>query len=170
MRKILMGLIVSTVLSWGTTVKAEMLGSELGAFYSYVDSEDLGIGHGLGAKLKLNVMEILSIEGRASYMEFEDNDIEMIPLEAAAMFVLPLGNFRPYAGLGAGYYIFSGNGWDLSDEIGYFPMVGLQLNIGSDLGLFAEGRWVFLESDIENSPNEVDVSGLGVNIGISLLF
>jgi len=169
-KRLIAGIIVLAALIWGSVAQGEMFGSELGAFYTYLDAEDIDAGHGLGAKLKLNLAEILSAEGRVSYMRFGDEDIEMVPLEAAVMVVLPLGNFLPYAGIGAGYYIFNEGDIDLDDEVGYFPLVGLQFNLGDDIGLFAEGRWLYLETDSDDVKGDADVSGFGLNIGVSLLF
>jgi hypothetical protein len=152
-------------------------GLELGVYGSSMDSDDLGTGYGGGAKLELNPIDIVSVDGRAGWTHFSDTDIDMFPLEAAALLNLPIlfEHIVPYAGVGTGYYIFDGDGGDLDDEMGYFPLIGLEIGLHS-LSLMAEARYVFLETDVENGRgslagvDEVDLDGLAVNVGLLIRF
>jgi opacity protein-like surface antigen len=153
-----------------------------GAFGSYYDSDDAGEAWGGGGLVRLGLAQWFALDARASYLEFSDSDLRMIPLEAAATFRLPLmqNKLIPYAGGGVGYYIFDVKGANVSidDDVGFFPLVGLELRFGSQSqwGLFGEARWLFLSSDLDTasdeltSPRQDDIDGLGVNVGISYRF
>jgi hypothetical protein len=62
----------------------------VGAVGSYLDSDDLGDGYGGGVKLEVKPTDVLSVDGRASWIYFESFEIHMIPLEAALRLNLPL--------------------------------------------------------------------------------
>ena len=149
----------------------------LGVFGSYLDSDDLGPGYGGGAKLELKPLDWLSVDGRASWVHFDDFDIDMIPLEAALRLNLPLfgESLVPYAGVGGGYYLFESDGVELDDNVGYFPLVGLEFG-KRRLSFFAEARWLFLQTDVDTAleelgdVDEADVDGLGINAGLLFRF
>ncbi len=151
--------------------------AELGVFGSYLDSDDLGAGYGGGAKLEVKPIDWLSVDGRASWIHFDDFDIDMIPLEAALRLNIPLFGERivPYAGVGGGYYLFEADVVDLDDDVGYFPLVGLELGTRR-FALFAEVRWLFLQTDVDaaleelGDVDEADVDGLGINAGLLFRF
>jgi hypothetical protein len=155
---------------------------DLGFFGSYYDAEDAGDAWGGGGLLRLGLVEWFALDARASYLEFDNPDVRMIPLEAAATFRLPLmGNkLIPYAGAGVGYYIYDVKAANVSidDDVGFFPLVGLEVRFGArgQWGLFGEARWLFLSSDIDTatdeltSPRSDDIDGLGVNVGILYRF
>lgn len=148
-------------------------GIEVAAYGSGLDSDDLGEGYGGGVKLELNPIDVLSIDGRAGYLHFSDTDIDMFPLEVAGLWNFPILFERvvPYAGVGAGYYLFEGDGADIDAEIGYFPVAGLEIGFHK-FSLMGEARYLFLnpEADDGNGPLETvtdpDVDGLGVNLGL----
>jgi len=153
--------------------------SSLGLYGSYVDSDDLEEGYGAGAKLKLGLLEILSLEARGAWVQFDlddaDFEIDMIPVEGALLLNIPLAdNIIPYAGAGAGYYFFDADEVDLDDAVGFFALAGLELWLSEDMGLFGEVRWLWLEADVDASrdefedldDDEVNADGLGVNVGL----
>jgi len=150
---------------------------EFGAFASYVNSDDLDTGYGGGAKLELQPLQWLSLEGRASWIHFDDVDVDMVPLEAALRLNIPLAGEQivPYVGVGVGYYFFEAGDVDLDDDVGFFPLVGLEF--GSErVALFIEARWLFLEADVDSAVeefedlSEADVDGLGINAGLLFRF
>jgi hypothetical protein len=149
----------------------------VGAFGSYLDSDDLGDGYGGGVKLELKPIDVLSVDGRAGYIYFDDAEIHMFPLEGVGRVNFPLLGERivPYAGVGAGYYIFEGDDADLDDDVGFFPLVGLEAGL-KRVALFAEARWLFLEADVDDAVDELedlddaDVDGLGINVGLLFRF
>ena len=63
-----------------------------------------------GPSSKLKPTDILSVDGRASWICFDDFDIQMIPLEAALRLNLPLLGERivPYVGAGGGLLLLRG--------------------------------------------------------------
>ena len=79
-------------------------GVEFAAFGSSLDSKDLGDGYGGGAKVELNPIDNVSVDARASWIHFDDTDIDMIPLEAAGLLNFPLlfEHVVPYVGAGLG--------------------------------------------------------------------
>jgi hypothetical protein len=142
-------------------------GVELGAFGSYLDGGDLGTGYGGGAKLEFNPIDLLSIDGRASYVHFDDYDVDVIPLEMAALINLPLFGERivPYAGAGVGYYLFED---DIDDDWGFFPLIGMEFG-PQNFSLMAEARWLMLDTDDKLGATE-DADGFGANLGVILRF
>ena len=152
-------------------------GVEMGFFGTSHDSDDLGRGYGGGAKLELNPIDLLSIDGRASWIRYDDVGVDMVPLEVAGLINLPLfwERFVPYAGVGMGYYVFTGSGSDLKDEVGYFPLAGLEIGFHK-LSVLAEARYLFMKTDVENGEGDLlgrdraDLEGLGVNVGLLLRF
>ena len=149
---------------------------ELGTFGSYLNSDDLGIGYGAGAKLEVKPTDWLSVDGRASWIFFDDADISMIPLEVALRLNVPIlgERIRPYAGVGGGYYYFEAGDVELDSNVGYFPLVGLEVGLRR-VAVFAEARWLFLETDRDAALEELggleaDVDGLGINAGLLFRF
>lgn len=152
-------------------------GIEFGVFGSYLDTDDLGDGYGGGAKLELQAVDWLSLDARGSYIFFEDPDVDMYPLELAAYFNIPLADEQivPYAGVGAGYYIFDAEGFDMDNEVGFFPVVGLEVGAWN-LSFMIEARWLFLEADVDDAVEELgnldeaELDGLGINLGLLFRF
>jgi len=152
-------------------------GIELGAFGSSLKSDDLGQGYGGGAKLELNPIDWISIDGRASYIRFADTKVNMVPLEAAALLNFPMAGERivPYIGAGAGYYLFESDDANLDNKVGFFPLAGLEIGLWR-VSLLAEARWLFLQTDVESAKGELrnlreaDVDGLGINLGVLFRF
>jgi len=165
---------------------AAALDFSVGPFGSYYDSDDAGDAWGGGVMGRLGIFEWLAVDARGSYLDFNDSDIEMIPLEAAVTLRLPLMNKKlvPYAGVGVGYYLFDdafdedADFEDVDDGAGFFPMVGIELRFGSNnqWAVFGEARWLFLSSDIDGAVDELgniddaELDGLGVNVGLVYRF
>ena len=148
-------------------------GIELGVFGSYLDADDLGDGYGVGAKLELQAVDWMSVDARASYVNFSNPEVDMYPLELAALLNIPLADEQivPYAGVGVGYYILDASGFDMDDEVGFFPVVGLEIGAWN-LSFMIEARWLFLEPDVDGVSNvdEAELDGLGINAGLLFRF
>jgi len=176
-RKGLIGLLLAIAMSLIVGGCSHGSGVEFGAFAASLDSDDLGDGYGGGAKLELNPIDMVSIDARASWIQFDDTDIDMVPLEAAALLNFPMfwEHIVPYIGAGVGYYLFDGSGADLDDEVGFFPLAGLEVGLHS-VSFLAEARWLFLESDVAGAKGELrnlteaDIDGFGVNLGVLFRF
>jgi len=152
-------------------------GAELGAFGSSLDGDDFGQGYGGGVKLELNPLDRVSLDVRGSYIEFSDTNVDMIPLEVAGLLNFPMLGERivPYAGAGVGYYLFEGRGADIDNEVGFFPLAGLEVGL-QRLSVLAEARWLFLQADVDRAKAELanvtkaNVDGLGINVGVLYRF
>ena len=152
-------------------------GLEAGVFGTSLDSDDLGDGYGGGAKVELNPLDAISVDARASYVHFDDTDVDMVPLEAAGLLNFPLlfEHIVPYIGAGVGYYLFDADNADLDDEVGFFPLAGLEIGL-HNISIMAEARWLFLEADVDSAEDELeniteaDVDGFGANVGLIFRF
>jgi Outer membrane protein beta-barrel domain len=178
MRTLRVGMFVFAMMLGATHyARGEALGLEIGALGSYVDSDDLGKAYGAGGKIKLNISEVIGLDVTGSYLEFDDSDVEMIPVEGTVLLQIPLGDtLKLYGGGGVGYYFFDSDTAELDDAVGYYPIAGLEITLG-DIKLFGEVRWLFLSADVDEAGDELeglvdgdeaDVDGLGVNIGLSI--
>lgn len=166
------------------------LGSGLGGFGSYWDSEDADDTFGGGAVLRLDLDQSLKLDLRGSYFEFDDREggieatLEVIPVEAALLVKLPLDqNFNAYVGGGGGYYFadaeFKAPGGtadvDIDDEFGFFALGGVEIMLSDTLSIFGEAKytWVeFEEAEFEDAEFEIDLdmTGFGANAGLLFKF
>ncbi|HSW02786.1 MAG TPA: hypothetical protein VLI39_21660 [Sedimentisphaerales bacterium] len=167
-------LVAATVVFGGC---AHGSGLEVGVFGSSLDSKDLGTGYGGGAKVELNPIDLISVDARASWIRFGDVNVDMIPLEAAALLNFSALGERivAYVGAGGGYYLFDCDSEDLDDSVGFFPVVGAEIGFRR-LSVLAEARWLFLEADVDSAKDELrnlqdaDIDGFGVNLGLLFRF
>ncbi len=152
-------------------------GVEVGAFGSSLDADDFGTGYGGGVKLEFNPLDRVSVDVRASYIEFSDTHVDMIPLEVAGLFNFPMLGERivPYAGAGVGYYLFEGRGADVDNDVGFFPLAGLEIGL-QRISIMAEARWLFLQTDVHQTKAELgdvtkaNADGIGINVGVLYRF
>jgi hypothetical protein len=157
MKKIIIALVVlSAVVSTAGNAHA------IGAFLSYWNGEDIDNGYGAGIKHKFQIVPIIGVEARASWLSFSDKDVNLYPLEAAGR--ASFGLF--YGGLGGGYYIFSGKNTDMDDAFGGFLFAGIEVTLAK-LGVFGELKYTWVESKIGDLAT---VSGNGVGINAGVLF
>jgi hypothetical protein len=159
--------------------------SGVGVFGSYLDSKDLGPGFGGGVKFSADLAEYFAIEARASCLtKFDewdgDDDLFMIPLEAALLFKLPLGEapVGVYVGGGAGYTIFpEADDLDLDDSFSFFGVGGIEFGMGDSASLFAEAIYRVTDVggfEIDGEEGDLDedleAGGFGVNAGLIFRF
>lgn len=169
----LSSLAVAVMLALGGAAWARDSGTEFAVFGSYLDSDTFDEGVGGGAKLEFNPIDWLSVDARVSWITFSSPSVDMIPLEMAFLVNLPLANEQivPYAGVGAGYYIFNADGFEVDDDVGFFPVAGLEFGTG-DVSFLVEARWLFLQPDLSGATgalanlSEADLDGVGVNAGL----
>lgn len=154
-------------------VAAQVARADLMVYGSYWDAGDLQKGAGGGAGLGLEFLPFLELDARAGYLTMEHTDVNMIPLEAALIVKLPLKMLVPYAGVGAGYYMFDGGDVNVDDNVGAFAVAGLRIVGKSGFGIMAEGRWLMLDTKVDSLGNKLEglnkdsnADGLGVNAGI----
>ena len=114
----------------------------------------------------------LSLDTRASFVRFSDDDLDVdlnvIPIEIGAM----VGLGVLYAELGGGYYFMDGDP-GVENAWGWFALAGVMLGKGTK-GLFGEVIWRDLTSDLEDVdpdvddlPDSLDAAGIGFNVGVS---
>jgi len=159
-----------------SSANAQFIGLEVGAYGSYWKPKDLDKGYGGGVVARGQLFEFFGIDGRVGYFSFDDPSVEMIPVEVTALLRFPFPLISPFAGVGGGYYQFSGEkGFSLDDETGWFGTAGVDLTLG-DLRVFLEWRYQFLEATVKDSVgglangSELDFSGNGFNLGVTWFF
>ena len=141
----------------------------IGFFAQWQDSKDEDSGYGFGLKQSFSIIPIISVEARASWLRYSSDDgaedLDMFPLEAFGR--ASLGMF--YVGLGAGYYIFSGESAP-KNSFGGFAAAGIEITL-LGLGAFGELRYLYLEPELDsNIGGTSDMNGFGANVGVILPF
>lgn len=143
----------------------------LGAFASWwnMDQENSD-GFGFGIRQKIKLAPLFAIDTRASYINFNDADVNVYPLEATGL--VSLGLF--YGGVGVGYYIFdsSADGYSFDNNFGWYLSGGIEINAGP-VGVFGEIKWTSLSADVKdvdpnlnNVPTSIDADGMGFLVGV----
>lgn len=169
------------LLAWAAQPKAQAVDMSVAGFGSYVDLDSSGEAKGVGALVRFGLTDWFALDARATYFDINDVDLALIPLEATALFRVPLleDTLVPYAGVGIGYYMFTDSDLvEIDNNVGYFPVVGLEFHFGAEKqwAVFGEARWLFIFSDVDaatgslSNLNSDDLSGVGINLGISLKF
>jgi hypothetical protein len=150
-------------------------------YASYLDLDSSGTSTGGGALVRFGLADWFALDARATYFNIGDLDLALVPLEAVALFRVPLleDKLVPYAGLGIGYYMFTDSDLsavDVDDNVGYFPVVGVEFHFGAEKqwAVFGEARWLFIFSDVDAATgsglSSDNLSGVGFNLGVSLKF
>ena len=134
--------------------------SSVGVFATWWNGTDTDNGFGGGAKFKVPLIPILSLEGRASYVGWE-NDLYTIPLEAVGS--LNLGLF--YGGVSLGYYIWGLKDAKASNRVGGSIFAGVGLGLGG-VGVFGELRYNVAKTEIDEL-HEVKADGFSNNLGVN---
>jgi hypothetical protein len=174
-RTLALSMVAVVALGVNPRAMAEALGSDIGLFGAYLDSDDFQEAYGAGGKVKISVAEFLALDARGSYLEFSDTDVTMIPVELLVLLQIPVGDaLRLYGGAGAGYYFMDADRVELDDNVGYFPVAGAELG-NKVVKFFGEVRWLALTSDVDEAENELEgiadgdsasADGLGINVGL----
>lgn len=149
----------------GTTVQdARAIGAYVSWWNMDQANED---GFGGGLRMPIKILPILSIDTRASWVNFSDNDMNVFPLEAVGMVTLGL----LYGGIGVGYYIFDADP-TIENSFGWHILAGVNIGL-SAASVFGELKWTELEADFENIdvnlgnvPTSIDAAGMGLNVGV----
>ena len=76
----------------------------LGLYGSYLDGDDFEAGYGAGAKLKLDIIDILALDFRGSWIRFDEVETDVIPIEAALLLQIPGDSLVLYGGVGVGIF------------------------------------------------------------------
>ncbi len=169
------------------TLNSVDLEQQIGVFGAYQNTDDQDDGYGGGLRYAVfgnvaepaNVSPLKSVDIgfdlRGSWLTQYDEDYldtDMYPVQANLLLRTEFKNgFRPYAGGGAGYAWFDGDGKaELDDEYTYSALLGVDQAITDQVSVFVEGEYMWLEPDFENSSGDVDLSGFGANAGVNFNF
>lgn len=118
-------------------------------------------GIGGGVRYRQKMLGLFSWDIRGGYVNFDDIDTSIIPIEGAIVVGIPF-LIEPYVGIGGGYYIVDSDKNLYDDAPGVFGVAGLQLNLFV-IGAMAEIRY----NRVDMSANNEDLlDGLSVNAGI----
>ena len=162
--------IVSVLLAVVMVGSAVSNAHAIGAYMSWWKPDKIDDqGFGAGLRMPIKIIPILSVDARASWINFSDNDMNVYPVEAIG--IVTLGIF--YGGLGLGYYFFdsSNDAYEVKDSVGWNVVLGATLGL-QKLNIFGEAKWTDLEADVEalgtnvSPPNSLDAAGVGFNLGL----
>ncbi|MDH3981746.1 MAG: porin family protein [Kiritimatiellaceae bacterium] len=142
MKKGLFALLVVALAGFTATTSHAIGETGITAYGTYWNGENED-GLGLGVKLTKSIIDVLWVDGSASYISFDPSGDSLVPLEATINVGLP-GVVTPYAGIGAGYYFIDSP--SLESRAGYLGLLGVEISIKT-VGLLAELRYHDLEGD-----------------------
>ncbi len=166
MKKICFFLVFIGFMFMGSAREARAGETSLAGYLTYWDGTDTrgkGIGGtGGGIKLRKHLLGIFSADIRGGYIDFDDIDTTVIPVEATIMVGIPL-LLEPYVGVGAGYYAIDS---DLKYDNGFgtYGLIGVQFNLFV-VGAMAEVRYNTTNISLNN---EDLMDGLSANVGLML--
>lgn len=123
--------------------------TSLSAYGTYWEADSSGRGAGL--RLKKTVLGFGAVEARGGYVNFDDIETDMIPLDASINVRLPF-MISPYAGVGAGYYFLDSDSGGMDDTSGFFAQVGVEATF-LWIGALAEVRYYDLEENYFDGPS-----------------
>ena len=139
--------LTAAILTLGVLAAFAPRADAVGLFGIWWDLDDADPnGYGAGFKGSRTLSQALSVDGRVSYVDFEDSDLAVIPLEATL--IGKLGRFV-YIGIGYGYYFFEG-GNAPENDFGWYYLGGIEVPF-SGVAVFGEVRWLKLSAD-SNQP------------------
>lgn len=155
---------------------------QVAPFAAYQNTEDMDNGYGGGLKYAVTYDGLMphldvGVDVRAAWLTFseDDNDygvdLDMVPIELTFLARYEvLDGSKPYVGVGVGYYFFDSDEIDIDDELGCYGIVGWNQKVMEHLSVFAEAKYLLLEPDVNGvaSTADIDLSGVGANIGIAM--
>ncbi|MDZ8119550.1 hypothetical protein [Pontiella agarivorans] len=123
--------------------------TSLSAYGTYWEADSSGQGAGL--RLKKTFLGFGAVEARGGYVNFDDIETDMIPLDASINVRLPF-MISPYAGVGAGYYFMDSDAGGMDDTSGVFAQIGVEATF-LWIGALAEVRYYDLEENYFDGPS-----------------
>lgn len=136
-----------------------------------------------GATLRLKLLPILAVEGDIGYRQEKFGSgavtVKEWPVTVTGL-LYPLPIIPIYGGVGAGWYFttldystkYNQDGYSdgTSRKFGWHVVVGLELPVSSNLKLFGDVRYVFLNYKFKNLPGAVldgtDANFYSINVGL----
>lgn len=144
---------------------------DIRAMASWLNTDDLGDAWGGMIGAGFQPVDWFSADLRAGYLRADDESLDIIPIEAVAMFrAFNLDTVEPYAGIGVGYYFMDSDDISTDDSQAVFPLVGMDLRLPeTKLRIFGEVRYMFFDDDISDDIDS-SMDGLGANLGVRWTF
>jgi len=161
--------------STGIAPRAEAIGGNVGGHVGYSKTKDAEGGAVLvGGHGELRLIKWLGVQGAVDYRHISSFDINTpngsgelsvreIPVTVTGRVYLPVSKVSPFAAAGAGWYHliydYSNNVEAMGAEdkstntFGWHVGAGLEVQVAPHIGLYGEGRAVFLdpERDLDSS-------------------
>ncbi|QBG47898.1 hypothetical protein EGM51_11010 [Verrucomicrobia bacterium S94] len=122
--------------------------TSLSAYGTYWEADSSGLGAGL--RLKKTILGFGAVEARGGYVNFDNIETDMIPLDASINVRLPF-MISPYAGVGAGYYFLDSDSGGIDDTSGVFAQIGVEATL-IWFGALAEIRYYDLNENYFDGP------------------
>lgn len=154
-------------MGWIATVSA----SDFAGFVSVWKGSETDARFGGGVKLALTE------KGQDTYVElrlsaFDDlgpdaveESLSVLPVELGLRFrIADTGALYPYLGLGGGYYWMDYGDLSVDDALGAYGLFGLQWTFHPRGFALAEVMYRYVQT--ESTVGDLDLSGLGANVGI----
>lgn len=190
----------TTGLAAGMAAPAEMsmAGGAFVSSWDADDVDDPGLG--LGVLGRLELMENVCAEARLSLYSFSEEDEDpdakidatLIPIEVGAVYRFPVADqVTVYGGGGIGYYVADAEvdvdevgvsaDYKVENGLGFYLVGGGAFQLNDTISLFGELKYTKLTLDDETTvsiagfpvikdEDEVDMTGLAINIGAMLKF
>jgi hypothetical protein len=125
-------------------------------------------GFGGGLRSKSQIVPMIAIDTRISWINFGDSGTNVFPIEATGL--LRLGML--YAGIGMGYYIFDADHVDVDNDFGWYLVGGIDVGVGK-FGVFGELKYTMLTTEATDvlpqtgqETFDFKADGFGVNVGV----
>jgi hypothetical protein len=175
--------------------------TDFSLYGSYWDTDAAGDAAGGGISLGLPFNETLAVELRATYFEelsddplanafdsddpvFQEQGINVTPLEIGLRVSFPQDSFRPYVAGGAGYYLLDSDFGEVDDEVGYYAASGAAFGNPDRIQFFVEATYRKMEGEVQLDPEDLediddididdratfDLDGFGANLGVRWTF
>ena len=183
------------ILLTGTSARS----AQIGLYNAFWSPADFNADYGPGIKLQADLNEIYHLEFRTTLFpnmgeDFDTEsgkvevELQTIPMEFGFLMDFPYVDdpfIQSYVGGGFGYYLIdlSAKGpagtidYESDDEIGFYALVGARMYVATEIVLFGdlmyrfvEGKAVTKHEDGSKSTIDMNLNGPGVNIGIALIW
>jgi hypothetical protein len=153
-------------------------GFELGLMTTWLKGGNGGLAYGGNLIGKQEIWRYADISGRVGYEKSDCFRVTSVPLEFTATLKYPLLDDRlvPYAGMGVGYYIWTGGAIALENSWSWYPVAGISYYLGKERkwSIFMEGRYEYMDAKILSGgpPGQSEASFMrwGGGFGVSYHF
>ncbi len=152
----------------------------LGGMFAHWSTDEAGDEPGPGVKLELDFNNPWDLEVRWSLFEELERVVgaQVFPIQATPVDVGLAYNFsraakaNPYLGAGLSYVLLDSDLGEMPDELGYYGVLGVELEVHPKLAVFLEALYRQVDARIEGNDLQsfvkvdVDLTGPGANFGL----